>query len=421
MKDILPIISPCDNKIISFSTKANVLKQLYSVVTTANMLPFFIFTVQEWQQHTNLLMEKLKKNGWLEKKLIIRSSHLLEDNQKSSKAGCFLSIKDVEGEKGIIEGIQRVIDSYTDANPQNQILIQPMLSHITSSGVAFAWDPNTGGPYLVINYDDLSSDSASVTNSTCSHHLKTVIHHYGSPIEITEHLLKVKLLIVELIDIFKTFNLDVEFAISGNELYLFQVRPIYAKCNEEKIQEHKKYIKLIEKKIEVNMTAHHYLYGEQTVYSVMSDWNPAEMIGLRPSILALSLYKRLITNTIWAQQRFDYGYRDVRGYPLLVDFCGLPYIDVRVSFNSFIPSTLDEKIARKLVSYYLDKLKSNLTLHDKIEFDIVYASYFLSLKKNLLKNCQLFFRECELKEIFESLVTLTNKIMNPSSGYWLSD
>ena len=39
--------------------------------------------------------------------------------------------------------------------------------------------------------------------------------------------------------------------------------------------------------------------------------NPAEMIGKKPSQLALSLYSELITNSVWAEQRFNYGYKNV--------------------------------------------------------------------------------------------------------------
>ena len=101
----------------------------------------------------------------------------------------------------------------------------------------------------------------------------------------------------------------------------------------------------------------------------MPDWNPAEVIGARPRPLALSLYKELITDGVWAYQRSNYGYRNLRSFPLLLSFLGLPYIDVRVSFNSFIPSKLDSELANKLVNYYIEKLKKNKKMHDKVEVD----------------------------------------------------
>ena len=38
---------------------------------------------------------------------------------------------------------------------------------------------------------------------------------------------------------------------------------------------------------------------EKTILGVMPDWNPAEMIGIGQP-LALSLYRELITDSIWA-------------------------------------------------------------------------------------------------------------------------
>ena len=126
-----------------------------------------------------------------------------------------------------------------------------------------------------------------------------------------------------------------------------------------------------------------FLVGKHTIYGIMPDWNPAEIIGKRPKPLALSLYQDLITNSIWAYQRHNYGYRNLRSHPLMVNFLGAPYIDVRVSFNSFIPSDLDDEIAGRLVDFYLDKLISHPSLHDKIEFEIVSSCFTFDLRDNL--------------------------------------
>ena len=87
---------------------------------------------------------------------------------------------------------------------------------------------------------------------------------------------------------------------------------------------------------------HPFLYGNRAIYGVMPDWNPAEIVGIKPHTLALSLYREIITDAIWAYQRDNYGYRNLRSFPLLVELEGMPYIDIRVSFNSFIPASLDE-------------------------------------------------------------------------------
>ena len=81
---------------------------------------------------------------------------------------------------------------------------------------------------------------------------------------------------------------------------------------------------------------------------ICPDWNPAEMIGVKPSPLSLSLYSELITDEVWAKQRHDYGYQDVRPNPLMINFAGSPYIDLRVDFNSFLPKDLPKKFKRKI-------------------------------------------------------------------------
>lgn len=99
----------------------------------------------------------------------------------------------------------------------------------------------------------------------------------------------------------------------------------------------------------------------------------------------------------------------------------MPFIDVRVSFNSFIPKTLDEKIATKLVNYYLNELSKNLNNHDKVEFEIIYSCYYFGLKEKLLKLLNYGFKKSELKNIEKSLVNLTNIIINTKSGLYKKD
>jgi len=153
----------------------------------------------------------------------------------------------------------------------------------------------------------------------------------------------------------------------------------------------------------------------------MPDWNPAEIIGIKPKRLSLSLYKELITDNIWAFQRDNYGYRNLRSYPLLISFLGVPYIDARVSFNSFIPKTLNEGIAAKLADYYLNKLASTPHLHDKVEFEIVHSCYYLNLPSRLKQLLDHDFNENEIKRIEFSLLELTNNIISHESGLYKDD
>ena len=76
----------------------------------------------------------------------------------------------------------------------------------------------------------------------------------------------------------------------------------------------------------------------------MPDWNPVEMIGKHPSKLAYSLYSEIITKKIWAKARGFMGYKDLSAYNLMTNFGGQPFIDVRLSLNSFLPKNLKKNV-----------------------------------------------------------------------------
>ena len=103
----------------------------------------------------------------------------------------------------------------------------------------------------------------------------------------------------------------------------------------------------------------------------MSDWNPAEIIGSRPKQLAESLYREIVTDKAWSKSRKELGNRDLTGVPLMLVVAGKPYIDVTASFNSFLPSSLDDKSCEELIKAYISRLLRFPELHDKVEFDIV--------------------------------------------------
>src|SRR5690606_1265993 len=160
--------------------------------------------------------------------------------------------------------------------------------------------------------------------------------------------------------------LDVEFGITDEGLFLLQARPLVMRERVFSNEIHGEILHKIANKASSGFKAHPFLHGRRTIYGVMPDWNPAEIIGTRPRPLAFSLYRELITNSTWAYQRNNYGYKNLRSHPLLIDFMGQPFVDVRVSFNAFVPKDIEADLADRLVDYYLDRLEKNPQLHDKV-------------------------------------------------------
>lgn len=405
--------------ILNFSTKAGTLASLQGVLQTACIAKLHTFSVGSWQTDRNSclagLAETLGSDLW-----IVRSSCGREDGIDSSHAGAFLSIPNVDS-VGLEKAIEEVIAAYGEADISDEVLIQPMLTGVVRSGVAFSHDPNTCAPYRVVNWTD-GSDTAEVTGGLGGRVWQQAAN---SKIPTTSILAPIMDLLDELLMLFDGVPVDCEFAVTRQGdyeiLWLLQARPLVLRRVPESAETQSARLEMIERKVAGGMQPHPFLIGRRTVYGVMPDWNPAEIVGVRPKPLALSLYRELITDAIWAYQRHNYGYRNLRSFPLMPHFFGLPYIDVRLSFNSFIPADLDDGLAGRLVDYYIDRLLAEPTLHDKVEFEIVFSCYTLDLPERLESLSQAGFSKREREAIADSLRKLTNRIVHPKEGLWRGD
>ncbi len=405
---------------LKFSSKSGTLQNLSKFISSAEVLPMVKFSASEYLSNKNIYLKECINK--FDCNVIVRSSSINEDNNKISNAGEFETIQDVFLEYNKLDNaIQRVINSYGEhISKKDEVFIQPMLKNVSMSGVIFTSDIDTLAPYYIINYDE-SGSTNSVTGGTKAD-LKTLVIFKNATtfkdIKMTMLLKACK----ECENIFDNNFIDIEFAFSENRLFILQVRPIVQnnKDNLSHINLESSLEKL-QRKIRKLNTPHPKLLGSKTIFGLMPDWNPAEIIGTKPKRLAISLYKELITDEIWAYQRDNYGYRNLRSFPLLVSFLGVPYIDVRISFNSFIPKKLHDSIASKLVEYYLDELSENSNHHDKIEFEIVYSCYYFGINKKLEKLKKKGFSSNEIKRVEFELLELTNKVIDIENGLYKKD
>ena len=402
-------------------TKAGMLNYIKENIPFINILPVLVVRSKDFLADEKNVVEKVIKFAD-RRPLVIRSSSSMEDTLEYSNAGKFESLLNISPEYNAIkDAIEKVYLSYQTESDE-EILIQPMLRNIKKSGVVFTVDIDTFADYYIVNFYE-GNDSSAVTSGKSSK-LKTFVHYKYSEYPIRDKDMEKLIKVCWKIENFlKNDALDIEFAIdNGGEVFIFQVRPI-AKGNKDI------YIKAdlrlvlnrIYKKAKKLSVEHPFLLGHTTCFGVMPDWNPAEILGVRPKKLAISLYKELITDNVWAHQRYDYGYRDLTMHPLMISFCGVPYIDTRITFNSFIPKTLNVKISEKLVNYYLNKLSKYPKYHDKIEFEIVYSCYYLGLHEKLKELLDYGFNENEITRIEFSLLELTNNIIAPDRGLYKND
>jgi len=405
---------------LGFLSKAQTLEPLAEVITSAKVLPQVRFLVQDYSENKNRIIDKCL--GKFNTEVIVRSSSSNEDNNTTSHAGGFDSIANVTLSSNHLDSsIEKVINSYGDSLCyKDEVFIQPMLKSVSMSGVIFTSDIDTLSPYYIINYDE-SGSTSSVTSGDGKDLKTRIVFKESSSLED----IRIKKLIKSARECESIFNnkfLDIEFAFVDDELYILQVRPIVTKNkNDLSAIDLRNGLDKVYKKIKKLNRAHPKLFGSRSIFGVMPDWNPAEIIGVKPKRLAMSLYKEIITDEIWAYQRDNYGYRNLRSFPLLVSFLGAPYIDVRVSFNSFVPQNLHDDIASKLVEYYLDELSKNSNHHDKVEFEIVYSCYYFGIDKKLKKLRDKNFSNNEIKRFEFELLELTNDIIDTKNGLYKKD
>jgi glutamine kinase len=404
---------PADLAQYVLGTKAETLTRLKPLVKRGLIGNCEYFAYKDWTASSEKIIEKIQEfsEGGL---LIIRSSALSEDQSGQSNAGKYESILNINplDRDELTSSIDRVFASYTSPQPDDQLLVQTMIRDVKVSGVVMTRTLDYGSPYYVVNYD-ISSFTDAVTSGRRADLQTIFVSRDSNHEELScEPFVKSILSAVqEIEDLLCDDSLDIEFAVTeDNKVHIFQVRPIVAKAGFRVVSDSKVFdvISSIKKQIEHLQSPPPPLLGRRTVLGRMPDWNPAEIIGAKPNDLAKSLYEFLILDDIWAQQRSEYGYRDVRPTSLLRNLFGHVFVDVRASFNSFIPKKLDADLACRLVEHYLDELESHPESHDKVEFDILYTCYDFDLRDRLTSlSASGKFTSEEVTLLYTELVKIT--------------
>jgi hypothetical protein len=403
-------------------TKAEALERLAPLVRRSRVLSQVRFEVRAWRADPETLLEELGSRQWFERAVIVRSSARSEDRPQSSNAGRFPSVAGCLGRAAVRSAIERVAAALPDPRGQDQVFVQPDLERVASSGVVFTRDPASAGHYTIVAYDSHSHRTGLITSGGAALR-STYVHHECAPEPAVEELRQVLALVHELRELLGDAALDVEYACTGDGLpWLLQVRPLAVKepAPGGALAEARVLGRVRERVRELG-AAHPYLLGGRPLFGAMPDWNPAEVVGARPRPLALSLYRELVTDGIWAYQRRNYGYRDLRSFPLVVSFGGLPYVDVRVSFHSFVPADLDADLGARLVDEYTRRLLASPTDHDKVEFQIVYSCATLDLDERLGTLPEPRFSRDDRARIAASLRALTNRIAAGEGSLFRAD
>lgn len=392
-------------------TKAETLIKLTKYQKKINIIvpKIFYFSKKEYFLNKKKILRDIKKI-FKKNKIILRSSSQQEDQENLSNAGKFKSFQNLNPKSALID--EKILTILEDFNNNNdQVIAQEFISKPDISGVIFTRNINNNSPYYFINIDH-SGRTDLITSGQSNPSMKTLVFFrdttkYKIPKKYNNLIKSIKY--IE--NIFKNDRLDIEFCIKNKKIFIFQCRPLkkMKKVNDRVLNDA---LTNITMKIEKLKRSNPFIKGTKTFFSNMADWNPAEMIGNKPTNLSMSLYSELITDNVWALQRKNYGYNDLSSHPLMLNFGGSPFIDLRVDFNSFIPEKISKKLQSKAINYYLNKIQKEKDYHDKIEFNIIETCYDLDSEKKL----KIFLNKQDTKIYLKYLKELTNDILSQKIG-----
>lgn len=409
---------------LEFGTKAETLANLEGILTKGRVLPQVAFNVGEWRKAKSEVIGLIENTFRADETIVVRSSAICEDTENESMAGCFESVLNVRrnDKDEVNDAVERVCSSYekggADEDLENQILVQPMLRDVKAAGVAFTSALESGAPYYTINYDISGSTYAITSGGQAVDETVIIAKGHEGSIENAD-LRKLLEVVVEIEGLTGLNGLDIEFAISdsvdnGTTVYILQVRPLATQKGKRQILPREVELELenINRFIVSSSKAGPVLCGAKTVYGVMPDWNPAEIIGINPRPLAVSLYRSIITDHIWGESREECGYRSTKPMPGMVILGGKPYIDVRMSFSSFVPKGLEKKLADRLVEAAIDRLCRDRQLHDKVEFEVMPSVFDLDSKDGLLVSYRNLYSKSEWDRVVGCYRNLTSGLLS---------
>ena len=212
-----------------FNSKAETLNFLDKKITLSKVPKSYFFSALRWKKNKKVIIKEIQKN--FKGQIVIRSSAADEDGSFSSNAGKYISFLNINSKDtlNIKKKIDLVIKSYKRISlRKSQILIQKMISSINCSGVVFNRDLNTAANYYVINYDDISGKSDTVTSGSTlnSNRVLFVLKKKLADVK-SKRFLKLLKAIEEIEKIYNEIPLDIEFVINQKlEVYILQVRPL---------------------------------------------------------------------------------------------------------------------------------------------------------------------------------------------------
>ena len=335
--------------------------------------------------------------------LMVRKNYITREEGISAGTGMFSGIHGVDAndKEQVFDAIRKVAAACKD-DEDKEVVIHRMYNNLVMCGVCYTRDIYYGRPYymVVYNYMDEMSDNDVKAKSRTKWIANNVSREF-----LDEGFMN---LIFAARDLEKAVDIQefsIEFGIdSHNKVIVYQLKPMdrligsHILMTDREFSDTKAFAKC-------NYLDTHHIMSHQAY------WNPSKMIGSEPRPLDYSLFKGILTSGIWGETIKQLGYEGV-DMSLMHRVGNKPYVSIDCLFNALIPAGMDRILRDKIFNYYQHVLTDNRRRHRKVDSTIVFGSYNFSTARRMNKLENYGFTYEEIESFSESLLKLTENIIN---------
>ncbi len=335
--------------------------------------------------------------------LIIRKNYVAREEGIAAGTGLFQGCEGVEAssKEDVINAIRNVVSQCSD-DEDNEIIIHRMYDNLVMCGVCYTRDIYYGRPYYMVVYnyiDEMKSDNSKIKSRT-----KWIANNVSREF-LDDSFMNLIFAARDLEKAIEIQEFSIEFGVdSDNNILVYQIKPMdrlvgsHILMTDREFADTKAFAKCN------YLDTHH-------IMSHHAYWNPSKMIGSEPRPLDYSLFKGILTSGIWGETIKQLGYEDAEG-SLMHRVGNKPYVSIDCLFNALIPAGMDRILRDKIFNYYQNSLTDNRRKHRKVDSAVVFGSYNFSTGRRLKKLEHYGFSQDEVNSFGESLLKLTENIVN---------
>lgn len=366
--------------------KADWLDWASSAGFRAQIPRYVSFGVGDYRRQPDAVRNHVRMQLLGAQSIFVRSSKRGEDGVHTSDHGRYCSCGPVEPtDRNLTDAVHSVVARYGNAMNDDRVVVQEWVDRPNSVLVAHTIGSESDAIYIAVSHS-AEPNSAAITGGVVNVDRYVIaLHHRLVQVNAQwpSEVIDVIALLRSLESVAK-IRLEIEAVQdSFGTLRLLQIRAVpLSICIESQW--------LVGSATQLDRAykdAINIFESSRTALSAMSDWNPAELIGIHPKPLTASLFEELVGRTTWYEAREQLGYSPRIRKSLIHLLAGHPYVDVRASCLSLLPVALPQEECDRYAESVVALLARDPSLHDKVESQL-YASglRFDSHNRELLRS-----------------------------------